>query len=142
MRAQSQLRFTASALSRNALQAHWHSLAEWRRLPCHAVPIRTLDSVLEQFAPKAVKVVKIDVEGHECSAMKGGQTLFTRFRPMLIMSEWKERRVAKCVEEHAKRHGYVPGVPWGPDRNVAIVDGHLHSLRPGRRRAGWRASLI
>ena len=40
--------------------------------------------------------------------------------PETVLTEWKERKVAECALDEAKRHGYRWGRPWGLDRNVLL----------------------
>ena len=101
------------------------TLAQWRQLPCDDVSLQTLDAVLAAIKPPNIKIVKMDIEGRECSALKGGQTLFTTYRPSLVFAEWKEPQVEACMRKLATRHGYVRGKAWGADKNVALWDNVL-----------------
>lgn len=101
------------------------TLAQWRQLPCDDVPLQTLDAVLAEIKPSNIKIVKMDIEGRECSALKGGRTLFTIYRPRLLLAEWKAPHVEACMRKLATRHGYVRGRPWGADKNVALWDNVL-----------------
>ena len=98
------------------------TLAQWRQLPCDEVPLKPLDAVLAEINPPNVKIVKMDIEGHECLALKGGRTLFTIYRPRLLLAEWKAPHVEACMRKLAIRHSYVRGVAWGADKNVALWD--------------------
>lgn len=112
------------------------TLAQWRRLPCDEVPLKPLDAVLAEMGPRNIKIVKIDIEGHECSAIEGGQTLFTKYRPTILMAEWKDAHVAACMRKMAGRYGYHAGRAWGSDHNVALWDDDLtikRSIRSIRR---------
>lgn len=108
------------------------TLAQWRQLPCDKVPLKSLDAVLAEIKPPNVKTVKMDIEGHECVALKGGQTLFTDYRPRLLLAEWKAAHVEACMRKLAARHGYVRGKVWGADRNVALWDDALREVVPAR----------
>ena len=81
--------------------------------------LSTLDALLRRLAPTHVTAAKVDVEGFECELFRGGQELF-RLRPRILLTEWKERKVAECALDEAKRHGYRWGRPWGLDRNVLL----------------------
>ena len=98
------------------------TLAQWRQLPCEEVPLKPLDAVLAELKPANVKTVKMDIEGHECLALDGGQTLFTIYRPKLLVAEWKAAHVAACMRKLAIRHGFLYGNVWGADKNVALWD--------------------
>lgn len=98
------------------------TLAQWRQLPCDEVQLKPLDAVLAKMNPRNIKVVKIDIEGHECLALDGGRTLFTKYRPKLVMAEWKAAHVAACMRKMAVQYGYIAGTAWGADKNVALWD--------------------
>lgn len=44
----------------------------------------TLDEHMTEIAPKCVSFIKMDVDGHECSVLRGGRRLLERDRPMLL----------------------------------------------------------
>ena len=108
------------------------TLAQWRQLPCDEVPLRTLDAVLAELKPPYLKTVKMDIEGHECLALDGGDTLFTVYRPRLLVAEWKAAHVAACMRKLAIRHGYLYGKAWGADKNVALWDDDRGTKRAKR----------
>lgn len=86
-----------------------------------SVPMTTLDLVLQQSAAKRVDVVKIDIEGYECEAIAGGQSLFGRYHPALIQWEGVRSNVDRCMRSQARRHGYRVGSLTGWDRNTVMV---------------------
>jgi len=89
---------------------------------CERVPLTTLDRILAEHATTAgVDVVKMDIEGSECAAMAGGQSLFTKYRPLLLQLELKERHVDACAHEQAARHGYRIGGRRGNDNNAVLA---------------------
>jgi len=106
------------------------TLAQWRQLPCEEVPLKPLDAVLAELNPANVNTVKVDIEGQECSALDGGESIFTIYRPRLLVAEWKAAHVASCMRKLAIRHGYVHGEVWGADKNVALVDGAFVTRAP------------
>jgi FkbM family methyltransferase len=108
------------------------TLAQWRHLPCEEVPLRPLDAVLAELKPASVKTAKIDIEGHECLALAGGESIFTLYRPRLMVAEWKAAHVAACMRKLATRHGYIYGRVWGADKNVALWDDDRGTKRPKR----------
>ena len=98
---------------------------------CEDVPMRTLDALLTELvrAQRATRghalsidAVKIDVEGFECEVLRGASTLFTRFRPKLLLVEGKVAATRKCVEEAAARFGYKIAVSsFGRDKNMLLT---------------------
>jgi FkbM family methyltransferase len=64
-----------------------HSLAGIS-MESYAVPAITLTRIFEQHAPRDVHFLKIDVEGHEASALRGMD--FSRFRPWVLAIEATE----------------------------------------------------
>mmetsp|Transcript_18233 Transcript_18233/g.43127 ORF Transcript_18233/g.43127 Transcript_18233/m.43127 type:complete len:204 (-) Transcript_18233:139-750(-) len=107
-----------------------------RRKVCESVRLRRLDDVLSELAPRSINVVKIDVEGAECQALEGGQSLFTAYKPRLIQMELKMRQVVRCALEQATKHGYRFGTKRGHDNNAVMSP---HSLLDGRMRRGLTA---
>ena len=94
--------------------------------------MRTLDALLTELvraqratrghAPLSIDAVKIDVEGFECEVLRGASTLFTRFRPKLLLVEGKVAATRKCVEEAAARFGYKIAVSsFGRDKNMLLT---------------------
>mmetsp|Transcript_36795 Transcript_36795/g.84751 ORF Transcript_36795/g.84751 Transcript_36795/m.84751 type:complete len:291 (+) Transcript_36795:155-1027(+) len=73
---------------------------------CQAIALTTLDSMLTEFAPHSVDVVKMDVETFECFVLQGGKTLFTKYVPKLLQVETQWKNASKCVAEVASDHGY------------------------------------
>jgi FkbM family methyltransferase len=57
------------------------------------VPIRTLDEYMTNGALDRVDLVKMDIEGAELSALRGGERLFRAARPVLLC-ELHEKRTA------------------------------------------------
>jgi hypothetical protein len=55
-------------------------------------------------------------------ALAGGESIFTLYRPRLMVAEWKAAHVAACMRKLATRHGYLHGNVWGADKNVALWD--------------------
>ena len=67
------------------------------------VPVRTLDSVLEEAgAPAGFDFLSIDVEGHELEVLRGFS--IARWRPRLILLEDHVRDLAK--HRYLTAHGY------------------------------------
>ena len=68
------------------------------------VPAVSLDDFVEQGHPPP-DLIKIDVEGGECEVLKGGERLFTRARPALIV-EVHHAAAAEWIAEWLKAKGY------------------------------------
>jgi FkbM family methyltransferase len=49
------------------------------------VPLKRLDSVVEELRLKRVDVIKIDVEGAEIKVLKGAVNTITRFKPLIVI---------------------------------------------------------
>ena len=85
---------------------------------CYNVQLRTLNSILRELRPRQIDVVKMDIEGHECSALEGGNALFKRYRPQFLKFEtaWLRGHSTSdtCVHRLAKRYGY-DAVANGPN---------------------------
>ena len=73
---------------------------------CEEVRARTLDAVIAEAGIGSVDVAKMDIEGFECEAMRGGQALFTRLRPKYVLVEAQFPGVRNCTRLQARRHGY------------------------------------
>lgn len=71
-----------STLDREVAEAHGRSGMQVEELH---TPIRTLNSILDEHAPKIVDFLKIDVEGAEFEVLKGLD--LTRWRPRVIVME-------------------------------------------------------
>ena len=54
----------------------------------HDLPVLTLTTVCEQYAPQDIHFLKIDVEGHEAEVLRGFN--LTRFRPWILLIEATE----------------------------------------------------
>jgi FkbM family methyltransferase len=50
-----------------------------------SVPVRTLDSLMDELSPPRLDLIKIDVEGAESRVLDGAERLVSRFRPTLII---------------------------------------------------------
>lgn len=70
-----------------------HAMASWtdRERQSYDCKVRTLDSYLEQHEVNRLDFIKIDVEGAELSALRGGQKTIDRFHPVIhceCMAAW------------------------------------------------------
>lgn len=73
---------------------------------CEMVKVRTIDSVLSEHQIAKVEVVKMDIEGHECEALSGGQSMFQQGDPAFLKMETTIADSSACVHKEAARHGY------------------------------------
>lgn len=88
---------------------------------CNVVTTRTLDSLLEELRPPAISVAKIDIEGGECNALRGGQSLLTRYRPAFIQWEGLHSKVVHCMRHTVRARGYRVGERHGTDLNTVAT---------------------
>lgn len=51
------------------------------------IMVKTLDQIVSDHRLKHVDVMKMDIEGYECQALKGAQRLLNEIRPRFIMTE-------------------------------------------------------
>lgn len=108
---------------------------------CEAVPLTTLDNVLAQHVPGGrdaydLVIAKFDMEGSECAALRGGQSLFKRLNVDLLQFEGNANTVVSCMRENALRHGYTFGERTGHDQNRAIWRSAKQSAGPKAARPG------
>jgi len=68
------------------------------------VPLRRLDSIVEDLGLKRVDVIKIDAEGAEVQVLKGGVKTIMRFRPFIVV-EVRNHNIDK-FEQIMKNLGY------------------------------------
>ncbi|MGI9134567.1 MAG: FkbM family methyltransferase, partial [Rhodoferax sp.] len=61
------------------------SVAEKGECRVERVQVDTLDAYLGSHAWQPVKVIKIDVEGHEMAVLRGAKAVISRDRPLLII---------------------------------------------------------
>ncbi len=73
------------------------------------VDVRTLDELCEKLNIQDVRFVKIDVEGHEWSVLRGAAETLARWHPVLLV-EVEQRHHAGPIDgvmEWIKGHGYA-----------------------------------
>eukprot|EP00746_Dinoflagellata_sp_MGD_P140203 gnl/MRDRNA2_/MRDRNA2_73494_c0_seq1.p1 gnl/MRDRNA2_/MRDRNA2_73494_c0~~gnl/MRDRNA2_/MRDRNA2_73494_c0_seq1.p1 ORF type:complete len:326 (-),score=48.27 gnl/MRDRNA2_/MRDRNA2_73494_c0_seq1:35-1012(-) len=73
---------------------------------CEMVQVKTIDSVLSEHQIAKLEVVKMDIEGHECEALSGGQSMFQQGYPAFLKMETTIADSSACVHKEATRHGY------------------------------------
>lgn len=54
------------------------------------IPVRTTDSLLEEIGLDEVNLLKIDVEGHELSVLRGSEKLIRSCRPIVLFEAFPE----------------------------------------------------
>jgi FkbM family methyltransferase len=82
----------------------------------HTVTARTLRDILQEAAPPAIDVLKVDVEGFELRVMQSND--WSRFRPRLILAEAtfpdtsirRQDGVTEYLAEQGYRHVYFDGL--------------------------------
>jgi len=77
------------------------------------VPMRTLDSVVEQDSITDIKMIKLDVEGYELEVLRGAVQVLRQQKPMLIVELNDEIQQAagsssSSVKELLSSLGYQP----------------------------------
>lgn len=74
---------------------------------CEEVPVTTLDTLLRDMRPSSVDAAKMDVEGHECNILRGGETLFSTYAPKMVQVETEFGNAMECVRETAAKVSYT-----------------------------------
>lgn len=69
------------------------------------VPLRTIDSILQECGPLKLDFVSIDVEGTEEDALRGFDV--QRWRPRILIVEDKNEGRSGTVPQMLSRHGYT-----------------------------------
>jgi FkbM family methyltransferase len=70
-----------------------------------AVPVRTLDSILEDANVHEIDFITIDVEGHELNALQG--LTLSKWKPRIVILEDNFLGADPTVTEYMARNGYV-----------------------------------
>jgi FkbM family methyltransferase len=91
------------------------------------VPVLTADSFMEQNGLPRLDLVKMDVESHEPSVLRGMAETIRKFHPTMIIEIWNNG-VAQAVEQELDGCGYLyfPITNDGPPRSQA----HITNDRP------------
>ncbi|MFJ8104386.1 FkbM family methyltransferase [Streptomyces sp. NPDC096132] len=115
------VRFSGNLLSTGSTLEHAAADAELKR-----IRLRTLDEV---FADTGLDLVKIDVEGHEMSVLRGGRQVLKRDRPTVLLEALRDAPLETLLAEFD---------PLGYDCHwVTEADGTLvpwHEPRPPKTR--------
>ena len=73
--------------------------------PSREVEVTTLDAIVAQEQARPVRVVKIDVEGHELHVLRGAEKLLAEQHPALFI-EIRNRQRYAAVTKYLARFGY------------------------------------
>ena len=106
------------------------------------IRITTLDMELADESMPRPDFIKIDVEGWEIEALRGGRNILTTYRPALFLEmhgetmNEKKRKVAEiiaCLNEFGYRdiRHIESGTAITAGNSTAAVEGHLYCPRPG-----------
>jgi FkbM family methyltransferase len=68
-----------------AQEAGLHAKHLGREMRTESAEARSLDSVLSELADRPVRLVKLDVDGFECSILRGATKLLSDARPVFVM---------------------------------------------------------
>ena len=90
---------------RGAMERFGSNLGQFRLIPGNDVVIETLDSIVAKERAKPVRLVKIDVEGHELRVLKGAARLLDEQRPALFIEIRSRQRHAQ-VTQYLSGFGY------------------------------------
>ena len=83
-----------------------------------------LDAIL---IPRAVRLVKIDAEGHDLQVLMGMESLLHRDRPVLIVEGWSRGAAASWLEERSYAIRAVAGSPNIVAMPLPAVQGRLQN---------------
>ena len=75
-------------------------------LETYSVSVTTLDEYWRQHGSEPVSMIKIDVEGHELSALLGGAALVDMCRPVLVV-EVLDRAPMSALDDFRRAHDLV-----------------------------------
>jgi FkbM family methyltransferase len=85
------------------------------------VPIRTLDSLMEQDPPESVDLVRMDLEGHEVVVLSGMLNTIAKYSPKLVIEIHPDILGAEAVERWLralKALGYKPDWVFDQERDI------------------------
>ena len=76
------------------------------------VDVNTLDNVVEKFSPRAISLIKCDVEGHQFEVFKGGEETIDKYKPTVLDEIWEHKQrvngneITSDLIELFKQHNY------------------------------------
>jgi len=91
------------------------------------VTVETLDRIVEREKLERLDLVKLDVEGSEVEALRGGGTALARFRPLMLL-EAEEERLASQNRTKADLVACLADLDYA----LWVFDGATAQLRPAR----------
>lgn len=72
------------------------------------VKVDTLDKVIEQISPNKLSFIKCDVEGKEFDVFKGGEKTITKYKPVILVEIWIEKRtICNELSNFLRQCGYI-----------------------------------
>jgi len=83
---------------KGAMERFGGNLGQFRLVPGKSVVVETLDSIVAKEHAKPVRLVKIDVEGHELHVLKGAARLLDEQRPALFVEIRNRQRHAQVTQ--------------------------------------------
>jgi len=86
------------------------------------VNVTRLDELLGEMGERQVKLLKIDVEGHELAALKGAEQLLQRLRPTILFE-------FNLLLLHAAGHSPAELLAWLEQREYAFAEVESPSVR-------------
>lgn len=134
------LRLLPSDVGRSTLEAG-NPIEQRGQIESVEVPVRRLDDYLdsEPLCSRPVSFVKIDVEGHEASVLRGALGLLERDRPSLLIEVEEEHRAGSLAEvrDLLASLGYRGSFLWqGESLPLDAFDAATHAVpNTGRRDA-------
>ncbi len=125
-------------------------MAPWAEAQMIKVPVRTLDSLLEEAkAPQPLDFLSVDVEGHEIEVLRGFD--FARWAPRLILLEdhvanlnrhrFMRANGYRLVRRTELNGWYVPEnapIQFGLGENIRLMRKYCLGLHLRKLRHGWR----
>ena len=90
-----------------------------------SVPLKTLDSLIGEndIDASRIKLIKIDVEGHEINVLKGASELLRRYKPALlceVLSHDEGRPLQELLGDFGYRHMSVFERRWSPSAPLSL----------------------
>ena len=95
-----------------------------------SIELRKADDLPIRNDP-TIRVIKIDVEGHELSVIQGMQKLIATWKPILVLETSFDSDLLKLLSSSGYTHFYHPNSPFRRERGVIKkILGSLNNCRP------------